>query len=277
MSFGDTTRSARAVVVAVMAVVALATAREACAEVKPLPRAHSHNDYEQARPLNEALDNGVCNIEADIFLVDGVLLVAHTRAELNPERTLQGLYLDPLRARCERGGGFVFPDKTGITLLIDIKDEANATYAVLRTVLEGYADMLTEFRDDQVTQRAVTVVLSGNRPIETLRAEPVRLAGIDGRFDELAPGTPASLFPWVSMSWPSQFSWRGNDPISDEERDKLGELVRKAHANGQRLRFWGTPPRDASVWPVLDAAGVDILGTDDIPKLRAYFEGTAVK
>lgn len=41
---------------------------------KPLIQAHSHNDYEHARPLFDALDLGFCNVEADIYLVDGKLL-----------------------------------------------------------------------------------------------------------------------------------------------------------------------------------------------------------
>ena len=65
----------------------------------PLIHAHAHNDYEHTHPLFDALDHGFASVEADIHLVDGQLLVAHSRSEVNPERTLQALYLDPLRAR----------------------------------------------------------------------------------------------------------------------------------------------------------------------------------
>src|SRR5204862_3959746 len=63
----------------------------------PLIRAHAHNDYEHSRPLLDALDRGFCSIEADVWLVDGRLLVAHDRNAVKAERTLQTLYLDPLR------------------------------------------------------------------------------------------------------------------------------------------------------------------------------------
>ena len=59
----------------------------------PLPQAHAHNDYHHPRPLLDALDHGFCGVEADIFLVDGELLVGHDRTELKPERTLESLYL----------------------------------------------------------------------------------------------------------------------------------------------------------------------------------------
>src|SRR5689334_22425965 len=65
----------------------------------PLPRAHAHNDYEHARPLLDALDQGFGSVEADIYLVDGQLLVAHNRQDVKRERTLEKLYLAPLKQR----------------------------------------------------------------------------------------------------------------------------------------------------------------------------------
>ncbi|MHC4705195.1 MAG: hypothetical protein ACYTFQ_31985, partial [Planctomycetota bacterium] len=69
------------------------------APVRPLPQAHAHNDYRHDRPLYDALAHGFTGVEADIFLVDGDLYVAHDRHEITPERTLRRLYLDPLRER----------------------------------------------------------------------------------------------------------------------------------------------------------------------------------
>src|SRR5256885_17113071 len=71
----------------------------------PLLRAHAHNDYEHARPLLDALDQGFCSVEADLWLVEGELRVAHDLADARPGRTLQRLYLDPLRQRARANGG----------------------------------------------------------------------------------------------------------------------------------------------------------------------------
>src|SRR5438046_10430632 len=60
-------------------------------EVVPLTRAFAHNDYQHARPLNEALECGFCAVEADIYLVDGKLLVAHDREKVQPDRMLESL------------------------------------------------------------------------------------------------------------------------------------------------------------------------------------------
>src|SRR5438046_8544345 len=98
----------------------------------PLPQAHSHNDYEQKRPLWDALDLGFCNIEPDIYLIDGQLLVAHELKQVRPDRTLVSLYLNPLRDRVRQNSGRVYRNGPSITLLIDINSDAAKTYAALR-------------------------------------------------------------------------------------------------------------------------------------------------
>src|SRR5688572_31979100 len=81
----------------VMGVMALAVLAVSPGVTPPLPRAHAHNDYEHTRPLIDALEFGFCSVEADIWLVNGQLLVAHDLKDAKAGRTLQALYLDPLR------------------------------------------------------------------------------------------------------------------------------------------------------------------------------------
>ncbi len=61
--------------------VLLSTHSVLVAANEPLPQAHAHNDYEHERPLLDALSHGFCSVEADIYLVDGALLVAHDRED----------------------------------------------------------------------------------------------------------------------------------------------------------------------------------------------------
>ena len=67
--------------VPLLALTGCTSVSENSAEPKPLIQAHSHNDYEHQRPLLDALDCGFCSVEADIYLVEGKLLVAHDRRE----------------------------------------------------------------------------------------------------------------------------------------------------------------------------------------------------
>jgi glycerophosphoryl diester phosphodiesterase len=239
------------------------------AEPVPLPQAHAHNDYLHQRPLLDALDHGFCSVEADIFLVDGQLLVAHERSELTPERTLAGLYLDPLRERVRAGGGRVWPDGPPFTLLIDIKSEAEPTYRELHDLLAQYQEMLTTVRDGRLDQKAVTVIISGNRPRELMLAQPIRFAGLDGRVEDLNSTLPSHALPLISDRWGKLFTWTGEGPMPADQRARLDQIVAGAHAAGRRVRFWATPERVA-LWRALDEAGVDLINTDDLAGLQAF-------
>jgi len=237
--------------------------------VKPLPQAHAHNDYAHKRPLLDALAQGFTSVEADIFLVDGKLLVGHSTRELKPERTLEALYLDPLRACVKEHGGGVYPGGQPFHLLIDLKSEGASTYRALAKVLEKYGDVVSAVRDGKLEPKAVNVTISGDRPRELMAAETVRYAGYDGRVSDLDSDVPADFMPLVSDSWGSQFKWRGQGPLSDTERAKLVELVAKAHAHGRKIRFWAAPDR-SDAWRELHAAGVDLINTDDLEGLARF-------
>lgn len=239
------------------------------APVLPLPRAHSHNDYEHARPLLDALDQGFCSVEADIYCIHGQLLVAHDRSKTQPERTLQALYLDPLLARVRTNGGRVHPAGPEFHLLIDFKTDAQTTWPVLREALRRYEEMLTVFRASEVRRRAVTVILSGNSPRAILESEPSRFAAIDGRLPDLEGQASPFLVPWISDNWTAHFRWRASGPIADEERERLRALVAQAHAQGRKVRFWGMPDTPLS-WKEQFDAGVDFINTDHLAELRQF-------
>lgn len=248
--------------------------RAADAEVRPLPNAHAHNDYAHTRPLLDALDQGFCSVEADIFLVEGRLLVAHDRWQLKPERTLEALYLDPLRERARTNGGRIYPNGPEFSLLIDFKTAADTTWPALRTVLERYADLLTAFTTNTTRTGAVTVIISGNAPRAALAAEPLRRAALDGRLADLDGTLDRHCVPWISENWPRLFQWRGSDPMPDAERARLREAVARAHQQGRRVRFWGAPDREP-LWREQLAAGVDLINTDNLAGLRNLLIGNS--
>ena len=235
----------------------------------PLMRAHAHNDYLHPRPLLDALELGFCSVEADIFLIDGQLLVAHDRDKVTPERTLQSLYLDPLYERFRRLGGRVFPAGPTVTLLIDFKSEADATYVALRKVLQPYRDMLTRFTADTTREGAVTIIVSGNRPYEMLAAESVRWVASDGRLADLDRNPSIHLVPLVSDNWKNHFEWRGEGPVPEADLARLNDTVNLAHQQGRRIRFWAVPDRPEA-WDVMADYGVDLINTDRLTGLARF-------
>jgi hypothetical protein len=252
---------------ALVAIVVPAGAAETPAA--PLLHAHAHNDYLHERPLLDALDHGFTSLEADVYLVDGQLLVAHTRAELKPERTLKRLYLDPLCERARQGNGRVWPGGPPLTLLVDIKADGQASYQALARLLAEYDDMVSVFDDERAETKALKVVVSGDRAREAIAADVPRYVGIDGRLSDLEADVSPDLFPLISDNWNLHFRWRGEGPFPDAERAKLRDIVRRAHDRRCRVRFWATPEKTA-VWQELLAADVDLIGSDDLVGLERF-------
>lgn len=234
-----------------------------------LARAHSHNDYLHARPLQDALENGFGSVEADIHLTAGSLWIGHLVA-LNPGLTLQSLYLEPLRQRIKSNGGWVYAPGETLTLLVDVKTDPRDTYNALHRVLSQYADILTRVENGQVIPGAVQVVLTGNRDRELLRAQPVRYAFFEGTLSDLNGTEPTTLVPAVSESWKAAgFRWNGQGEMPAAEREKLQMLAQKASAQGRTLRLWDAPDTPAA-WNELLRAGVTPINTDHLPELREF-------
>ena len=250
----------------------LPTMAQAPSTVLPLLHAHAHNDYEHARPLLDALDHGFCSVEADVWLMDGLLLVAHDRKDAKPDRTLERLYLDPLRERIAKNGGQVYRGGPSLTLLIDVKSDATNTYLTLSRVLRNYEKILTRFTADRTEINAITVIISGNRARDLMAAETARLAAYDGRLDDLDSSSSRHFIPLISDTWTRVFKWRGEGPFPDDEKQKLKSLVERTHQQGRRLRFWATRDTPA-LWRELLAAGVDLINTDDLEGFLTFSQG----
>ncbi|MEQ1823803.1 MAG: hypothetical protein ABL949_14945 [Fimbriimonadaceae bacterium] len=222
---------------------------------------HAHNDYEHRRPLFDALDAGFMSVEADVYLVKGELWVAHDRKDLRSARTLRKLYLEPINAMILRNG-FVY-DGQEFTLMVDVKaDGPEATRALIRE-LEPYRQWIST-----VIPRSVKVVVSGAGDRTIIESESYRLLNIDGRPGDLDQARNKSI-AWVSDNWSNHFKWKGNGPMPEDERLKLVGMASKAHALRYQLRFWATPEQPV-VWSELRAAGVDLIGSDQLTNLARF-------
>ncbi len=235
----------------------------------PLTNVHAHNDYEHTHPLFDALAHGFCSVEADIHLVDGQLLVAHNRSQVKAGRTLQSLYLDPLRERVRQNGGRVYPNGPEVTLLIDIKTRWQDTYPVLREVLKQYSDILSTFTESGKKTNAILAVITGDRSLQMFAGESTRYAAYDGDLPQLNSNESADLIPWISSDWTRTFSWRGTGTIPEPERVKLKAIVAQAHRAGRRVRFWGSPDQP-NFWRELLAEDVDLINTDDLAGAQKF-------
>ncbi|MEZ6124378.1 MAG: phosphatidylinositol-specific phospholipase C/glycerophosphodiester phosphodiesterase family protein [Planctomycetaceae bacterium] len=240
----------------------------------PLSHAHAHNDYLHSRPLLQALHLGFTSVEADIFLVRGRLLVAHSALELSDDRTLEALYLRPLQRIAAANGGFVLPNQHPLTLLVDIKADGARAYTVLDELLAQYDDIISQTRDGVFVQKAVTVIISGDRPSRQILATNPCRSGIDGRLTDLDSRLSMHEMPLISDNWNSHFGYRRGAEFTAADRDKLQKIVKQAHEKGRRVRFWATP-EDEVLWKELRFAGVDLIGTDRLEELSRFLQSNS--
>jgi glycerophosphoryl diester phosphodiesterase len=252
---------------------ALPRAYDVPKQAAPLQQAHAHNDYEHKRPLQDALVHGFTSVEADVWLVDGQLLVAHDRDQVAPGRTLERLYLSPLEARRRMNGGTEYPGWNGhFQLLIDVKSDAGPTWRAIDEVLHEHPKLMTTFTPSETHKGAVTAVISGNRDKTAMLAQPTRYAGYDGRLSDLESNLPSSFMPLLSDNWTKNFTWDGTGEMPVDEERMLRDIITRAHNHGYRVRFWATPdqasPGRDRIWSKLVQVGVDHINTDDLNGLQ---------
>ncbi len=240
---------------------------------KALLQGHAHNDYRHERPFWDAYDHGFCSIEVDIFAVGDQLVVAHDVADLvTAEATFEDLYLKPLQTVVRQNGGRVY--KHGpptITLLVDIKQDGERVFRLLKQELSAYREILCCREGGVWRQRAVQVVVSGDRPKTLIQSDPDRLMAIDGRISDLPSDLSPTLLPLISDRWTSHFKWMGEGPMPRSEQKKLAKLVSSAHEAGRKIRFWATP-ENPTLWKQLLDAGVDMINTDQLSDLKEFLE-----
>jgi len=240
----------------------------------PLPNAFAHNDYSHKRPLHEAMENGYTNIEADVFLHGKNLVVAHVNPFFKSNRKLEKLYLQPLLQQIIDNGGQVYKGyDRPVTLLIDIKSEANSTYAALKHLLEKYRDILTSYDNGEVTERAITIVLSGHKPYDMIKKENKRLAFIDKDLRQAMRDTAVTnVYNMASCKYSKLIKWNGYGSFPEVQKQKLINYVSMAHTRGERVRLWASPENKA-VWDELLKCGVDLINTNKLVALKQFLTG----
>ncbi|SEO96980.1 Glycerophosphoryl diester phosphodiesterase family protein [Mucilaginibacter sp. OK283] len=232
----------------------------------------AHNDYWHKRPLYDALDNGFTNIEADVYLRNNKLIVAHILPFFKKQRTLERLYLAPLM-ECIIGTNKEIKCPTyPLTLMIDIKSDGAKTYQALQLVLEKYKSILSGYENGIYTQRQVTVVITGHRPYNLIKAQNSRMAFIDEDLMQVRQDTASrDLYQTASCKYSHLLKWDGKGDFSPFERQRLRMYVLLAHKFGKKVRLWASPENEA-VWRELLNCGVDLINTDRLVELKNFLQ-----
>ena len=218
---------------------------------------HSHNDYAQKRPFWGAYEAGADSIEADVFLVDGELLVAHSRKELKKENTLRRLYLEPLREVMRKNGGRAYADGKPLQLLIDLKNGKPALDRLVEMVeKEGYRDCFDIVKNPSATRLTAT---GDHSRIADFLAYPDFVFFDVSPTRKLAEGQYRRV-PLISHYARAYTKWRSGE-MPEADKGKIRAAVKEAHAKGCKFRLWGYPD-NPEAWRLALELGLDYINTD---------------
>lgn len=240
------------------------------AQTSILANAYSHNDYCHKRPLMDALDNGFTYVEADIYLRNSKLIVAHILPCFKKNRTLEDLYLKPLLNYMEPTNKNLFTaNNYSITLMIDIKSDADRTYKALILLLDKYKSILSEYNNGDVTTRSVTIVITGHKAYKLIKGSCNRLVFLDENLKQAANDSSSNLYQVASCKYSKILQWKGKGAISEEEIQRLDYFVTEAHKNGRKVRLWASPENKV-VWRQLLKSNVDLINTNKLVRLKKF-------
>ncbi|SDC04135.1 phosphatidylinositol-specific phospholipase C/glycerophosphodiester phosphodiesterase family protein [Niabella drilacis] len=226
--------------------------------------AHSHNDYEQDRPFWAAYEAGFGSVEADVFLVNGNLPVAHNAGDIRPGNDLKSRYLEPLKACIQKNKGSVYADRhKRLNLLIDCKTEGRATLAAIIDVLKQYPEITGNKR--------IRVVITGNRPHKDSLFMYPAFIWFDGELTNKYTGRNLARVALFSANFRNYAQWNGAGTPDAASEAALQQQIRYAHKLGKPIRFWGAPDTE-NAWKTFQRLGVDYINTDKIAELSQYLE-----
>jgi alkaline phosphatase len=226
-----------------------------------LPLIHAHNDYQKPEPLANALRNKSFSIEADVYLINDTLRVAHDKNELAAAPSLHALYLQPLIDLFSRYHGRISSDSNyAPVLMIDIKENGKAVLDNLVKELTAHSFAFNR----SVNPKAVQVVISGDRGELSLWTSYPSFILFDGRPTEIYDSATLQRVAFTSDSY-INYSFAANDVDM-----RLQQLIQKVHGINKLLRLWAIPDNPES-WDHLHQLGVDIINTDKVAECRQYF------
>ena len=256
---------------------------------------HSHNDYWRDLPFYTALAVGCVSIEADVWLdpqLNNTLFIGHERSALSPARTFSSLYIQPILDVLTRENpqsqfvsspthNGVFDGYSGQTLylFVDVKTEGESTWPYVVEELKPLRDAgyLTTYNGTGVTAGAVTVIGTGNTPLDHIQ----NLTHRDYFYDAPIPllgstfsNITSDVSPIASTDFAAVFGTINGTEFNSTQIALLRSQIATAKSKGIMTRYWDQPAWPIStrnaVWSTLVQEGVGLINADDVAEAAGF-------
>lgn len=225
--------------------------------------AHAHNDYLHPIPFYTAYNAGFRSIEADVYPVNGKLMVAHNKSAIQSQRTLENLYTGPLLKELIKN-----PERK-VDLLIDIKENYKES---LKLLIEELKPLKKYLITDKKKSKPLTILISGERPPPAEYKNCPKYIYFDDDLKLFHSPKEWKRVGLVSLSFQRYSYWNGEGAISEKDKNLLVHVIDSVHQAGKPIRFWAAPDNENS-WNLQMELGVDLIGTDKIEKFADYLKG----
>lgn len=257
---------------------------------------HSHNDYWRDVPFYTALSYGCVSIEADVWYLpsikDSTLFVGHEMSALTTARTFDSLYIQPILSVLSRENpstefvtsktkNGVFDTNPGQTLylFVDVKTAGSTTFPEVIKALQPLRDggWLTTYNGTAVTPGAVTVIGTGNTPLDQVQGVDNRDYFYDAPLSLLGSTfsyITADVSPIASTDFTAVFGIINGTTFNSTQLALLDSQIKTAKSKGIAPRYWDTPDwpiatRNA-VWSILVEHGTGLVNADDLAHAAGF-------
>jgi alkaline phosphatase len=183
--------------------------------------------------------------------------VAHTKKEIDPSKTLESMYLQPLSQKVKEGNGKLY----GLTLMIDLKTDGVPTMDALVKTLERYPEL--------TTCEGLWITMSGSYPPPSDWKNYPSYITFDGRPNVNYTADELKRLRLVSTGFGSVSHWNGDGEIPSRDAEKIKQTIDWAHQIKMPMRFWASPDFP-NAWGKFKGIGVDILNSDNINELSKF-------
>jgi alkaline phosphatase len=228
--------------------------------------AHSHNDYKNSIPFYRAYNDGFGSIEADVYAVNGHLMVAHEEKEITPLRSLKFMYIDPLVTNLRKDTA------RRLRLLIEIKKDYTIT---LPLVLKELKPLRKYFSYPGHPGRLVITMTGAVPPGNVMVQYPGWLNFDVGHLNGYTPEQLKKI-ELVSADFWEYSKWNGRSELKARDIKRLKGIIDSAHAAGKKMRFYGTPDTPLC-WKTMIELNTDVIGTDHVDELAEFLNKKAYR
>lgn len=143
-------------------------------------------------------------------------------------------------------GVYDFDPAQTVQFLLDYKTDGPELHGAVLAELEHFRsrDLLTSYdaSTGDWTVRPVTVVCTGNCPVDLVRAQQPRYVFYDAPLAEIdSVEYGGEVAPLASTSLRRMFGTLGSLDLDGDRLVEIRRLVSVAHSKGIKTRFWETP------------------------------------